>query len=140
MSFLTPVPFLAHQKQVNRDTTDFTTNSINLIIYFFNCGGDCGGGDGVGFFVFFLFSVSQRNAWNIDIFSINSEFFDTRWKFLHRHCLWHLWQIWGTRSLGALRAPTSRLRPFGPALGPSGLFDNVLHATAQWWNSVLEIF
>ena len=33
-----------------------------------------------------------------------------------------------TRSLGALRAPTSRLRPFGPALGPSGLLDNVLHA------------
>ena len=32
------------------------------------------------------------------------------------------------RSLGALRAPTSRLRPFGPALGPSGLLDNVLHA------------
>ena len=31
------------------------------------------------------------------------------------------------RSLGALRAPTSRLRPFGPALGPSGLLDNVLH-------------
>ena len=24
--------------------------------------------------------------------------------------------------------PTSRLRPFGPALGPSGLLDNVLHA------------
>ena len=33
-----------------------------------------------------------------------------------------------TRSLGALRAPTSRLRPFGPALGTSGLLDNVLHA------------
>ena len=33
-----------------------------------------------------------------------------------------------TRSLGALRAPTSSLRPFGPALGPSGLLDNVLHA------------
>ena len=33
-----------------------------------------------------------------------------------------------TRSLGAVRAPTSRLRPFGPALGPSGLLDNVLHA------------
>ena len=33
-----------------------------------------------------------------------------------------------TRSLGALRAPTSRLRPFGPALGPSGLLNNVLHA------------
>ena len=32
------------------------------------------------------------------------------------------------RKLGALRAPTSRLRPFGPALGPSGLLDNVLHA------------
>ena len=31
-------------------------------------------------------------------------------------------------SLGALRAPTSRLRPFGPALGPSGLLDFVLHA------------
>ena len=30
-----------------------------------------------------------------------------------------------TRSLGALRAPTSRLRP---ALGLSGLLDNVLHA------------
>ena len=27
-----------------------------------------------------------------------------------------------------LRAPTSSLRPFGPALGPSGLLDNVLHA------------
>ena len=37
-------------------------------------------------------------------------------------------QILWTRSLGALRAPTSRLRPFGPALGPSGLLDNVLHA------------
>ena len=33
-----------------------------------------------------------------------------------------------TRSLGALRAPTSRLRPFGPALGPSGLLDFVLRA------------
>ena len=33
-----------------------------------------------------------------------------------------------TRSLGALRAPTSRLRPFGPALGPSGLLDFVLPA------------
>ena len=33
-----------------------------------------------------------------------------------------------TRSLGALRALTSRLQPFGPALGPSGLLDNVLHA------------
>ena len=32
------------------------------------------------------------------------------------------------RSLGALRAPSSRLRPFGLALGPSGLLDNVLHA------------
>ena len=30
------------------------------------------------------------------------------------------------RSLGALRAPTSSLRPFGPALGPSGLLDFVL--------------
>ena len=33
-----------------------------------------------------------------------------------------------TRSLGALQAPTFRLRPFGPGLGPSGLLDNVLHA------------
>ena len=33
--------------------------------------------------------------------------------------------IWITRSLEALRAPTSRLRPFGPAFG---LLDNVLHA------------
>ena len=33
-----------------------------------------------------------------------------------------------TRSLGALRAPTSRLRSFGPALGPSGLLDFVLRA------------
>ena len=33
-----------------------------------------------------------------------------------------------TRSLGALRAPTSSLRPFGPALGPSGLLDFVLRA------------
>ena len=33
-----------------------------------------------------------------------------------------------TRSLGALRAQTSGLWPFGPALGPSGLLDNVLHA------------
>ena len=29
--------------------------------------------------------------------------------------------IWRTRSLGVLRAPTSSLWPFGPALGPSGL-------------------
>ena len=36
--------------------------------------------------------------------------------------------IYNTRSLGALRAPTSRMRPFGPSLGPSGLLDNVLHA------------
>ena len=36
--------------------------------------------------------------------------------------------LWYTRSLGALRAPTSRLRLFGPALGPSGLLDYVLHA------------
>ena len=33
-----------------------------------------------------------------------------------------------TRSLGALWAPTFRLQHFGPALGPSGLLDNVLHA------------
>ena len=33
-----------------------------------------------------------------------------------------------TRSLGALRALTSRLRPFGPALGPLGLLDFVLRA------------
>ena len=33
-----------------------------------------------------------------------------------------------TRSLGALRAPTSSWRPFGPALGPSGLLDFVLRA------------
>ena len=33
-----------------------------------------------------------------------------------------------TRSLGALRALTSRLQPFGPALGPSGLLDFVLRA------------
>ena len=32
----------------------------------------------------------------------------------------HLFYIC-TRSLGPLRAPTSRLRPFWPALGPSGL-------------------
>ena len=32
------------------------------------------------------------------------------------------------RSLGALQAPTSRLWPFRPALGPSGLLDNVLQA------------
>ena len=33
-----------------------------------------------------------------------------------------------TRSLGARWAPTSSWRPFGPALGPSGLFDFVLRA------------
>ena len=33
-----------------------------------------------------------------------------------------------TRSQGALRAPTSRLRPFSLALGPLGLLDNVLNA------------
>ena len=33
-----------------------------------------------------------------------------------------------TRGLGTLRAPTSSLRPFGPAFGPSGLFDFVLRA------------
>ena len=33
-----------------------------------------------------------------------------------------------TRSLRALRAPTSSLRPFGPAFGPSGLLDFVLRA------------
>ena len=32
-----------------------------------------------------------------------------------------------TRSLGALWGPTSTWRPFGPALGPSGLLDFVLH-------------
>ena len=32
------------------------------------------------------------------------------------------------RSLGPLRGPTSSWRPFGPALGPSGLLDFVLHA------------
>ena len=36
------------------------------------------------------------------------------------------YNIFITRSLGALRAPTSRLRPFGPALGPSGLLDDTL--------------
>ena len=34
-------------------------------------------------------------------------------------------KIYDTRSLGA---PTSRLRTFGPDLGPSGLLDNVLQA------------
>mgnify|MGYP007061037427 CR=1 FL=1 len=34
-------------------------------------------------------------------------------------------QISDTRSLGPLRGPTSSLRPFGPALGPSGLLDFV---------------
>ena len=33
-----------------------------------------------------------------------------------------------TRSLGPLWGPTSSLRPFGPALGPSGLLDFVLRA------------
>ena len=33
-----------------------------------------------------------------------------------------------TRSLGALWAPTSSLRSFGPAFGPSGLLDFVLRA------------
>ena len=33
-----------------------------------------------------------------------------------------------TRSLGALRAPTSSLWPFGPALGTSGLLDFILRA------------
>ena len=33
-----------------------------------------------------------------------------------------------TRSLGLLRGPTSSWRPFGPAFGPSGLLDFVLHA------------
>ena len=33
-----------------------------------------------------------------------------------------------TRSLGALRAPTSSLWPFGPPFGPSGLLDFVLRA------------
>ena len=37
-------------------------------------------------------------------------------------------KIYVTRSLGALRAPTSSLRPFGPALGHSGLLDFVLRA------------
>ena len=32
-----------------------------------------------------------------------------------------------TRSLGPLRGPTSSWRPFGPAFGPSGLLDFVLH-------------
>ena len=49
------------------------------------------------------------------------------------------------RSLGALRAPTSRLRPFGPALAlraclitsltPFGRSGRVTHATLQWWDS-----
>ena len=33
-----------------------------------------------------------------------------------------------TRSLGALRAPTSSLWPFGPPFGPSGLLNFVLRA------------
>ena len=33
-----------------------------------------------------------------------------------------------TRSLGALRAPTSSWRPFGPAFGSLGLLDFVLRA------------
>ena len=37
-------------------------------------------------------------------------------------------KIYMTRSLGALRTPTSSLRPFGLALGPSGLLDFVLRA------------
>ena len=37
-------------------------------------------------------------------------------------------QIYVNRGLGALRAPTSSLRPFGPAFGPSGLLDFVLRA------------
>ena len=43
-------------------------------------------------------------------------------------CWKNMLKYFNTRSLGALQTPTSRLRPFGLALGHSGLLDNV-HAT-----------
>ena len=44
-----------------------------------------------------------------------------------------------TRSLGALRAPTSSLWPFGPALGPSGLLDFVLRALRAFRPCKIEL-
>ena len=53
--------------------------------------------------------------------------FQTRNNFLNVQKLYCVLCIYRyTRSLEALRAPTSRLRPFGSALGPLGLLDNVL--------------
>ena len=50
------------------------------------------------------------------------------WKYME-NIFGNIWKIYlETRSLGALRAPTSSLRPFGLALGPSGLLDFVLRA------------
>ena len=47
---------------------------------------------------------------------------------------WYLVNIYIYRSLGALRAPTSSLRPFGPC-GPAWL--RVTHATVQWLDNTL---
>ena len=44
------------------------------------------------------------------------------------HCCQLRTTLLTTRSLGALRAPTSSLWPFGPTFGPSGLLDFVLRA------------
>ena len=82
-----------------------------------------------------LFSIQSNNHSYLNV----QQFFWLVWLCCHIN----IWEPWDrkvymqsskqikyliTRSLGALRAPTSRLRPFGPALGPSGLLDNVLHA------------
>ena len=45
--------------------------------------------------------------------------------FLRLYIIWRHFALYLTRSLGALGAPTSSWRPFGPALGPWGLLDFV---------------
>ena len=44
-----------------------------------------------------------------------------------------------TKSLGALWAPTSRLRPLITSFTPFGRFGRVTHASMQWWDSSLEM-
>ena len=61
--------------------------------------------------------IQCKNMWWCDILTYYSAFTVEAAQF---ECIYIY-----TRSLGALRAPTSNLWPFGPALGPSGLLDTL---------------
>ena len=64
----------------------------------------------------YICALTHRNNWEHHFWYPGTIFFSK----IHHILIY--------RSLGALRAPTSSWRPFGPALGPSGLLDFVLRA------------